>query len=62
MTDLYKIITIAKAKRHIDIPGNLSLRDTTILQAYTELVTLPEIADYYGLSRQRVEQIVKRYK
>jgi DNA-directed RNA polymerase sigma subunit (sigma70/sigma32) len=62
MTDLQKIITIAKAKRYIDIPDNLSLRDATILSAYTDLVTLPEIANYYGLSRERVRQIVEKYK
>ena len=62
MTDLQKIIAIARKKRHIDIPDNLSLRDQTILLAYTNIVPLPEIADYYGLSRQRVEQIVKQYK
>ena len=62
MKDLEEIIAIAKKKRHIHIPDNLSLRDTAILLAYTELVTLPEIANYYGLTRQRVEQIVKKYK
>ena len=62
MSDLRKIIAIARKKRETEIPADLSLRDKTILLAYRQLVPLPEIADYYGLSRERVRQIIEKYK
>jgi Mor family transcriptional regulator len=55
-------IILQKKIRHIDIPPTVNRRDKIILEAYSRGANINLLALEFGLTRQRIYQIIKLAK
>lgn len=55
-------IILKKKIRHIDIPETVTRRDKIILEAYSRGANINLLALEFGLTRQRIYQIIKSTK
>jgi Mor family transcriptional regulator len=60
MTEVDKILQ--KKIRNIDIPPTVNKRDKIILEAYSRGANINLLALEFGLTRQRIYQIIKSAK
>jgi Mor family transcriptional regulator len=60
MKEVEKILQ--KKIRNINIPATLNRRDKIIMEAYNRGANINLLAQEFGLTRQRIYQIISKYK
>jgi Mor family transcriptional regulator len=60
MKEVEKILQ--KKIRNINIPATVNRRDKIIMEAYNRGANINLLAQEFGLTRQRIYQIISKYK
>jgi len=60
MKEVEKILQ--KKIRNINIPATINRRDKIIMEAYNRGANINLLAQEFGLTRQRIYQIISKYK